>query len=342
MVKFKSNSIWLLLLGTLAVVSGCCCQAIPLPGECDCPTDARRLYWSCGEEAVRRCPCGPDHEYYGLKPTSWRQWPVGWRCSQSGGIPWGCGCGDSCPCGDPIGGKPAPCNDAPVEQQPNNPLEQPTPTPVQADFSNPFRGKSNSDTARSQPPVTLPSAEPQAPSATAAATANPFSPAPKTAHEEAPQVLAPADIAMPILVAPEAAPIRVAEREKPAAKPQTPVEHSSNDNRPSKEQAIRPESKNDHSTPSKITPLGTKSDTPDKNATPTSTLVAVASLPIPTATPSNIPNSVEEQSLPTATSPAAPANSDRNEAAGTPASHDSDEKSLSDRVEQHLLNNLRM
>lgn len=79
------NTKWLslaLVLLSLAAISGCCCEAYPLPGECDCPTDARRLYFSTGEEAVRRCPCGPDREYYGLKPTCWRRWPDGWGCGQ--------------------------------------------------------------------------------------------------------------------------------------------------------------------------------------------------------------------------------------------------------------------
>ena len=45
----------------------------------DCPTDARGLMLSCaGEEAVRRCPCGPDVAYYGHRPTTWSVWPAGW------------------------------------------------------------------------------------------------------------------------------------------------------------------------------------------------------------------------------------------------------------------------
>src|SRR5947208_3719003 len=71
----------LALLPLCAIAGCCCCQAYPLPGECNCPTDARRLYLATGEEAVRRCPCGPDQQYYGLKPTNWRAWPAGWRCS---------------------------------------------------------------------------------------------------------------------------------------------------------------------------------------------------------------------------------------------------------------------
>src|SRR5256885_7463891 len=109
------NSKWLpLALVSLAVISGCCCQAYPLPGEDHCPTDARRLYLACGEEAVRRCPCGPDREFYGLKPTCWRQWPEGWRCGQVGGSPISCGS----TCAEPIG---------------NDTASEPS------DLSNPFR-----------------------------------------------------------------------------------------------------------------------------------------------------------------------------------------------------------
>lgn len=82
MIKTKSNSTWLLLLPLLGAASGCFCQAFPLPGEGRCPTDARRIYPTAGEEAVRRCPCGADPNFYGHKPTNWRVWPQGWRCGQ--------------------------------------------------------------------------------------------------------------------------------------------------------------------------------------------------------------------------------------------------------------------
>ncbi len=79
----STNSRWLLLaLPLVTVTAGCCCEAFPLPGEAGCPTDARRIYCSPGEEAVRRCPCGPDSAFYGHKPTEWRSWPDGWRYGQ--------------------------------------------------------------------------------------------------------------------------------------------------------------------------------------------------------------------------------------------------------------------
>ena len=79
------NSNWLLLaLLSLAGASGCFCQAVPLPGERCCPTDARRLYCTCGEEAVRRGPCGPDSQFYGLKPTCWRAYRLNGASSRDG------------------------------------------------------------------------------------------------------------------------------------------------------------------------------------------------------------------------------------------------------------------
>jgi hypothetical protein len=79
-IKLKSH--WMLLLLLLGVCASGCCQAFPLLGENNCPTDARRIYLGAGEEAVRRCPCGPDRAFYGHKPTSWRTWPEGWRYGQ--------------------------------------------------------------------------------------------------------------------------------------------------------------------------------------------------------------------------------------------------------------------
>lgn len=120
------NLIWLLLaLLSLAGVAGCFCQAVPLPGECHCPTDARRLYCTCGEEAVRRCPCGPDHEFYGLKPTCWREWPAGWGCNGIEGFPYV----DRASCGGPVA-------DAPVVE---------TPTTDGTILNNPFRSDEGSE-----------------------------------------------------------------------------------------------------------------------------------------------------------------------------------------------------
>src|SRR6476660_6339624 len=134
------NSKWLVLaLISLAAVSGCCCQAVPLPGENQCPTDARRLYLSCGEEAVRRCPCGPDHNYYGLKPTCWRKWPDGWGCGQMGCSPYpeGCACGDPIDsCGEPIA--------EPFCEEPDH---------AGPDRSNPFRSDDLNEEPLPQPTV---------------------------------------------------------------------------------------------------------------------------------------------------------------------------------------------
>ncbi len=132
MVLKVLNSTWsLLALASLAAVSGCCCLAIPLPGECQCPTDARRLYCTCGEEAVRRCPCGPGSEFFGLKPTCWREWPEGWQCNGCEGMPYV----DRALCGVPVA--VAPVVETPVNAAPT----VATPSKSEVEVSNPFRSK---------------------------------------------------------------------------------------------------------------------------------------------------------------------------------------------------------
>jgi len=45
--------------------------------ECNCPTDIRQMVpWCAGEDAIFQCPCGPDREFYGHKPTCWGAWPA--------------------------------------------------------------------------------------------------------------------------------------------------------------------------------------------------------------------------------------------------------------------------
>src|SRR5215203_4467240 len=80
--QLNNSRPWLFALPLVGLLAGCCCEAFPLPGEKNCPTDARRIYRGAGEEAVRRCPCGIDRAYYGHKPTEWRAWPEGWRYGQ--------------------------------------------------------------------------------------------------------------------------------------------------------------------------------------------------------------------------------------------------------------------
>ena len=36
-----------------------------------------------GNEAIRVPPCGPDDVFYGLKKTSWREWPEEWKLWQA-------------------------------------------------------------------------------------------------------------------------------------------------------------------------------------------------------------------------------------------------------------------
>src|SRR5689334_14405369 len=121
MDTFVLISKWIALtLLSLVYVSGCCCLAIPLPGECLCPTDARSLYCTCGGEAVCRWPCGSGHQYYGLKPTCWREWPAGWQCNGWESFPYV----DRAMCGDAV-------TEAPAEDS--------APFSAGADYSNPFR-----------------------------------------------------------------------------------------------------------------------------------------------------------------------------------------------------------
>jgi len=88
-----------------------------------CPTDIRKTVpWCAGEDAVFRCPCGPDGDFYGHKPTCWRTWPApaaAWRDI------W---CGNSPICGTlesheaPI---PLPAPDAPLGPSPTPELLAP-------------------------------------------------------------------------------------------------------------------------------------------------------------------------------------------------------------------------
>ena len=117
----STNSRWLLLaLPLVAVAAGCCCEAFPLPGEAGCPTDARRIYCGAGEEAVRRCPCGPDSAFYGHKPTEWRSWPEGWRYGQY------------------------PCSAQTAEPVPQNSAAA-VPMEAEASVPNPFRNQGSSE-----------------------------------------------------------------------------------------------------------------------------------------------------------------------------------------------------
>ncbi|MEO2046116.1 MAG: hypothetical protein ABGX16_06025 [Pirellulales bacterium] len=56
--------------------------------ELNCPTDIRqKLFWCAGEDALFSCPCGPDGEFYGMKPTCWGEWPASgadWRNAYCG------------------------------------------------------------------------------------------------------------------------------------------------------------------------------------------------------------------------------------------------------------------
>lgn len=70
----------------LGLTTFCGCQHDILSkrqSELCCPTDIRQKHpFRWGEDAILHSPCGPDAEFYGLKPTSWRLWPTSgaqWR-----------------------------------------------------------------------------------------------------------------------------------------------------------------------------------------------------------------------------------------------------------------------
>lgn len=50
--------------------------------ELNCPTDIRKTVpWCAGEDAIFCCPCGPNEQFHGHKPTCWRLW-------QTSGAEW--------------------------------------------------------------------------------------------------------------------------------------------------------------------------------------------------------------------------------------------------------------
>jgi hypothetical protein len=67
------------VIACLAGMAGCrhyCCWGKRM-SEKHCPTDVRKAHvWCFGEDAIFRWPCGPNSEFYGHKPTCWREWPA--------------------------------------------------------------------------------------------------------------------------------------------------------------------------------------------------------------------------------------------------------------------------
>jgi len=78
---------WLLCL---ALFNGCQNFGVLVKreSELNCPTDIRKTVpWCVGEDAVFRCPCGPNQEFHGHKPTCWGIWPASgaaWRDAHCG------------------------------------------------------------------------------------------------------------------------------------------------------------------------------------------------------------------------------------------------------------------
>jgi len=73
------------LLGCIVLLSGCHQHygvLVKRESEQNCPTDIRQTVpWCAGEDAIFRCPCGPNEQFHGHKPTCWRPW-------QSSGAQW--------------------------------------------------------------------------------------------------------------------------------------------------------------------------------------------------------------------------------------------------------------
>jgi hypothetical protein len=306
MAKKFHNSNWLLLaLLSLVGISGCFCQAVPLPGEHHCPTDARRLYCTCGEEAVRRCPCGPDHEYYGLKPTCWREWPAGWGCNGTEGFPYV----DHALCGEPVANAPA--LDAPTGNETglSNPFrsdqeaELPVP-PVTPQISPKQSTPAQAAPIRLIPPQATPAAPPvlrKTPPQTPPAKQAPVETAPANSKSTTDN---PVDKSTILVIAPPKAPVAA----PPVAQVEAPV----------------PQPMPVASAAVKMTAVAPLLIAPQN-------VPATGSLSKPNPQPNQVvvrPTVARKQvNKPTATAP---------------AKHRGDIPALSNRVENHLLNNLRL
>ncbi len=109
----------LCVLSCIALLTGCqdYGMLVKRESELNCPTDIRKTVpWCAGEDAVFCCPCGPNEQFHGHKPTCWRPW-------QSSGAEWRdlhCEPIDS-PCEIEISGSPA-------REQAAQPVEVLTPT----------------------------------------------------------------------------------------------------------------------------------------------------------------------------------------------------------------------
>lgn len=149
----------------LAAAVGGCHSVGPLvkrDSELNCPTDIRRTVpWCAGEDAIFHCPCGPDGEYYGHKPTCWRTWPAPatvWRDSY---------CGVQGPCA--VGPTAVPQEETPIVLPPTDeatpPSEETVEPPVlealpPTSQTSPGRGRARLASVV-QPPTWMPSSAEQ-------------------------------------------------------------------------------------------------------------------------------------------------------------------------------------
>ena len=117
--------------------------------EIQCPTDIRqKVPWCAGEDALFHGPCGPDSDFYGMKPTCWGEWPAS-------GADWrNAFCGSPAECYPLPLGATVPGKVAPGEMAGEVPL---APEPVAAEqdgFYNPFAA------SRQTPPMPPSTVEP--------------------------------------------------------------------------------------------------------------------------------------------------------------------------------------
>ncbi|MCA9260168.1 MAG: hypothetical protein KDA61_13245 [Planctomycetales bacterium] len=89
--QFAASRTWMWAVVALAA-SGCHLNMAYRDGEGSCPTDARAIYCGVGEQAVRKCPCHPDEQFHGYKPTCWNAWPTGWDAYRDERCAAACAC----------------------------------------------------------------------------------------------------------------------------------------------------------------------------------------------------------------------------------------------------------
>ncbi len=133
------------LLSGVTLLSGCYSGLkMKREQELSCPTDIRqKVPWCAGEDAIFACPCGPDSEFYGMKPTCWSEWPAS-------GADW-----RNAFCGSPAEIYPLSVG----ESVPGVPV--PTPVAAPDEFYNPFGANRETKPTSKSATVPVPADKPQ-------------------------------------------------------------------------------------------------------------------------------------------------------------------------------------